>query len=278
MFVACGAWVWLRRGCVLQRLLLLALVLALDPDQALAGAFNLPEGDGLAIMDMTFSGGTRYFNGSGKMAPASSFMRGDASVYVEYGVTDWLMAVIRPSLSAVKLDGPTGGRYLGVGPSEAGAQVQLLVFGPAVLAAQASFRLPGSSDTANGALIGTTSHDADLRGLLGVSFDIGPYPAFIDAQGAYRVRDSGAPDEVHADLTLGIRPIEDLLLLVQAFNTTSIGPGTESFPHKRYTHLEIGAVYDFAIAWSVQLGVFTTVLGRNSLREQGVTTGLWYRF
>ena len=62
MFVACGAWVWLQRGCVLQRLLLLALVLALDPDQALAGAFNLPEGDGLAIMDMTFSGGTRYFN------------------------------------------------------------------------------------------------------------------------------------------------------------------------------------------------------------------------
>ena len=255
------------------------LLWAYDGDASVwAGAFNIPQGQGLAIFDATFSGGSRYFNGLGKLAPADSFKRGDVSAYVEYGVTDWLMAVIRPDLTAVSLDGHPGSRYIGLGPSEAGAQVRLLAFGPAVLAVEGTFRLPGSTDRRNLALIGNTSHDADLRGLLGISFSVGDWPAFIDAQAAYRVRDSGAPDEFHGDFSFGVRPRPDILLLLQAFNTTGLGPGTPWFPKKDYTQLEVAGVYDLTQVWSVELGVFTTVLGRESLRESGVTTAVWRRF
>jgi protein XagA len=245
---------------------------------ASAGAFNVPQGQGLAIVDFTFAGGDRYFNGLGKLAAADTFRRGDVSAYVEYGVTDWLMAVVRPDLTIISLRGQPAGQYTGLGTSEAGAQLRLLAYGPAVLAVQGTFRLPGSTDRDNPALIGQTSHDADLRGLFGYGFDIAGWPAFLDLQSAYRFRDSDAPDEVHTDVTFGVRPWPDLMVLLQAFNTTSTGRGTAWFPRQEYTHVELSGVYDIDPSWSVQLGAFTTVLARDSLREQGVVTAVWRRF
>lgn len=245
---------------------------------AWAAAWTQPEGQGLAIFDATMSGGSRYFDKSGKLADVSGFHRTDAYAYVEYGVTDWLMAVIQPDLTAVSLDGIADGRYRGLGTSDIGAQVRLLLYGPAVFSVAATFRAPGSTDRSRPALIGQTSHDADLRGLFGLGFSVGPWPAFLDAQAAYRVRDSGAPDEIHADLTLGVRPWPDLMLLLQGFNTTSVGPGTYWFPHQEYTHVQFAAVYDIDLDWSIELGAFTTVFGYQSLRERGVTTAVWRRF
>lgn len=247
-------------------------------EQAAAGAFNIPEGRGLAIMDVTFSGGSRYFDGQGRLGPSATFKRADGSAYVEYGVTDWLMAVIRPDLTAVSLDGHPASTYAGLGPSEAGAQIQVLAFGPAVVAVQGSFRLPGSTDTHNRALLGDTARSADGRALAGVSFALGDWPAFVDVQAAYRVRDQGAPDEIHTDLSFGVRPLSDTLVLLQAFDTTDLGRGTPQFPRERFTHLQAGVVYDFTESWSAELAAYTTVLGRRSLRENGLTTGLWYRF
>lgn len=247
-------------------------------DAVRAGAFNAAQGQGLAIFDFTFEGGDRYFNGLGRLARADAFRRGDVSAYVEYGVTDWLMAVVRPDLTIISLQGQPAGRYTGLGTSEAGAQLRLLAYGPAVLAVQGTFRLPGSTDRDNPALVGQTSHDADLRGLFGYGFDLAGWPAFLDLQSAYRFRDGGAPDEVHTDLTLGVRPWPDLLLLLQAFNTTGLGRGSAWFPRGEYTHVELSGVYDLDPSWSVQLGLFTTVLARDSLREQGVVTAVWRRF
>ena len=79
-------------------------------------------------------------------------------------------------------------------------------------------------------------------------------------------------------MSVGVRPRSDLLLLLQTFTTAGVGPGTPWFPHETFTHLELAGVYDLNDLWSVQLGVYTTVFGSNSLREQGVTTAIWRRF
>ena len=270
---------WGRRAIVrLGTLVFVAALVALRLTQAWAGAFNIPKDQGLAIVDVTFADGSRYFNGLGRLSVAPGFKRADASAYVEYGVTDWLMAVIRPDLTAIALGGEPSARYVGLGQSEAGAQVRLLAFGPAVLAAQGSFRLPGSSDVHNRALLGDTARSADARLLGGYAFAIGRFPAFVDAEVAYRFRDQGAPDELHSDLTLGLRLRDDLLLMLQGFDTTDLGPGTPWFPRQRFTHVQLAAVYDFTATWSAELAAYTTVFGRQSLRENGVSTAVWYRF
>ena len=252
--------------------------------QADASAWNELKGDGLVIVDYTFAGGSRYFDGQGKLAAASAYRKQELFGYLEYGVTDWLMAIVNPDLMSTSLGAPSApgtagtAKYTGLGTSEAGAQLRLWAYGPAVLAAQGSFRLPGTTAQNNAALIGNTSRDADVRGLFGITFALGPWPAFLDAQAGYRLRSGGAPAEWHADVTIGTRPVPRLLVLVQSFTTIPQGPGTTWFPCSRYSKLGFGAIYDLNASWSVELGVFETVEGVDALRERGFKSGLWYRF
>ena len=118
----------------------------------------------------------------------------------------------------------------------------------------------------------------DLRALGGLAFPVGPWPAFLDAQGAYRLRSGGAPAEWHADLTFGVRPLPRLLLLLQSDTTLPVGPGTAWFPASLYSKLGVSLVYDLSARWSVQIGAFSTIAGTNALRERGVLSALWYRF
>lgn len=272
-------------GSARWALALLATMASLfDAKSARASAWNEPQGHGLAIMDYTFSGGSRYFDGEGKLAPAAAYRKQEAFGYIEYGVTDWLMAVIKPDAVATSIAAPNGSglpgtaRYAGLGTSEAGAQLRLLAFGPAVLAVQGSFRLPGTTDQKNYALVGNTSRDADARLLFGTALPVGGWQPFLDAQLGFRMRSEGAPAEWHADFTLGARPISRLLLLVQSLTTIPEGSGTLWFPSSRYSKLGVAAVYDLNAAWSVEVGVFQTILGLEALRERGFQTGLWYRF
>lgn len=247
-------------------------------ERAAASAWNRAAGDGLAIFDFTLGAGTDYFDGRGKLAPARAYTKNELAGYVEYGATDWLMLVARPSFEDIRIGAPGAGRYTGLGSTAAGAQLHVLDFGPAVLAVQGTFSLPGTTSRRNPAEIGNTARESDLRVLGGVGFDLGPYTAFIDAQGSYRIRSSGAAAQWHADLTFGLYPLPKLLLLLQSITVMPTGPGVAWFPSARSSKVGLTGVYEVTRAWSVQLGAFTTVYGRDALRERGLTTGIWYRF
>ena len=257
-------------------LFLLGLVAA--SPRADASAWNEPQGQGLVVVDYTFDGGSRYFNGEGHLTPASAYRKQELTGYLEYGVTDWLMAVIKPDLMSAKVGDPNPGHYTGLGTSEAGAQLRLLAFGPAVLSAAGSFRLPGTTKEDNPALIGDTSRDADARMLFGIAFAVGRWPAFLDVQGGYRIRSGGAPGEWHGDVTIGVRPMPRLLVLMQSFNSIPVGPGNAWFPRSEYSKFGVTFVYDLTTSWAVEVGMFQTVGGIDALRERGFKSGLWYRF
>ncbi len=112
----------------------------------------------------------------------------------------------------------------------------------------------------------------------GVGFEIGAMPAFIDLQGSFRLRSAGAASQWHGDVTFGFSPMSRLLMLIQSFTSVPDGDGTPWLPSSRYTKVAVTGVHQLTTAWSVQLSGFTTVDGRNALRERGVTTGIWYRF
>ena len=230
------------------------------------------------ILDGSAGGGGETFDGTGSLTPSRRYDKSELSGYVEYGLTDWLMVVARPSLVSTRLGEPAGGHHEGLGETDAGAQAQLLVFGPAALAVQGTFHLPGTTSHGNPAEIGNTAYEADLRMLGGVGFQIGAIPAFIDLQGSFRLRSSGAASQWHGDATFGFSPMTRLLMLIQSFTSVPDGDGTPWLPSSRYTKVAVTGVYQLTAAWSVQLSGFTTVDGRNALRERGVATGVWYRF
>ena len=258
--------------------LLCAASAAWTADRASASAWNRAAGDGLAIFDFTLGSGTDYFNGAGRLAPARAYSKREIAGYVEYGATDWLMLVARPSLDSIRVGAPDAGHYVGLGSSAVGAQLHVLAFGPAVLAVQGTFSLPGSTSRRNPAEIGNTAREGDLRVLGGVAFALGRFVSFIDAQGSYRIRSDGASAQWHGDLTFGLYPTAKLLLLLQSFTAVPTGPGDDWYPSSRSSKLALSGVYELTPAWALQLGVFATVYGRDALRERGFTTGLWYRF
>lgn len=246
-------------------------------EPASAAAWNRPAGQGLVIFDYTLDTGSNYFDGGGHLAPARSYSKSELAAYMEYGVTDKLMLVARPSMDDVHVGLPDAGAYRGLGSSAVGAQWQALVFGPAVLAVQGSFSVPGSTSRSNPAVIGNTAREGDLRALAGYSLPL-PFRPFLNVEGSYRIRSSGAAAEWHGDATIGFYPVDSLMILCRSFTTVPTGPGTARLPSSRATRLELTGVYRLTQSLALQLGAFTTTWGRDALHERGFTTGVWWYF
>lgn len=243
-----------------------------------AGAWLAPEGHGQIIVTGTASTANKAFDTRGSLQSTPRYSKTELQALMEYGVTDWLTALAIPSLQHVDIAAPTDAQRTGFGNSEFGARARVAQDGNWVLSAQATVRIPGTFDAGNLAAVGYTGFDVDLRGLFGASFALGGLPAFVDIQLAQRFRAGGPPSEARLDLTFGLRTAEQWLLLLQQFNVISEGSGREPFTSNNYHKLQASLVYDLTPQWSLQGGAFTTFAGRNALQENGLITGLWYRF
>ena len=136
--------------------------MAADPAApARASAFNEPAGQGIAILSATVDGGDRSFSADGyHFVRTDSYHKRELSLYIEYGVTDWLQAIVQPDLASVSLGGALPARYTGPGTSAAGAQLHLLTWGSAVMAVQGPVQVPATGRGRTPARGGTTSRTA----------------------------------------------------------------------------------------------------------------------
>lgn len=256
---------------------LAAIAACLAGGPATAGAWTLPQGDGQVIAAATFSRGERYFDDKGKLIPEANYRKFDFPVLVEYGLTDRFTVIASPSFLHVEVGAHPVHSYQGLGYMDLGARLRLWTSGAHVISLQALGRIPGARNPDNPAELGWTQTETDLRALWGYAFDLGPWPAFVDAQIAYRSRGGGPADEIRLDLTLGARPHPRWLILLQSFNTISAGPAAGVFEETRSHKLAVSAAYTIG-RWTLQAGGVTTLSGRNALGEHGLIGGLWYRF
>ena len=264
------------RGLVL--LVSWAISAACDTRPGSASAWNRPAGEGLAIVDATLDRGAEAFDARGRIAPVRPYRKDEVAGYVEYGVTDRLMVVARPSFDRVSIGAPGPASYTGLGFTSVGGQIQALSVGSAVAAVQGTIGLPGEASRRNPALIGNTAREGEVRLLGGLGIEPCGYAAFIDAQQAFRTRSGGAAAQWHSDLTLGLWPSPKLLVMLRSETVIPIGAGTTWFPSARASKLGIAGVYALTGAVQIEVGLSTTVWGRDALRERGLQTALWYRF
>ena len=244
-----------------------------------AAAWTLPEGTGNVFLGATATSNDRYFDGHGDSYAGRTYRKIEFQSRVEYGITNSWTAFGGPSVLRTSFGGSAGGSYFGLGYTDLGMRKRLYADGVNVLSVEATVRLPGASNGADPAEVGYTGLEYDLRALYGRGFRLGKWPAFLDAETAWRIRNGAPPSEYRIDLTVGARPAARWLLMLQSFNVISNGRGRGVFnsPY-RYHKLQPSVVWEFAPTWSWQLGAVETVAGRNSWREQGVVTYLWHRF
>lgn len=254
------------------------VVVAAAPCGASAGAWTLADGDGLLIATAAFSGSTRAFDSKGRLLPVADWRKFELGFHIEYGFTDAVALIVEPVVEGVTVQGPPLGAYRGLESFAAGARARFAEWGDAVFSAQALAKAPGSTSTANPAVWGAEAYEAEARLLAGYSFDLAGMAGFVDGEIAYAARRGGNPGELRVDAALGLRPIENVQLLLQSFNVDTRGGGTFSYPARRWSKLQPSVVYDIAAGWSVQAGAFATIAAVNTRREQGGLLAVWRRF
>jgi hypothetical protein len=139
--------------------------------------------------------------------------------------------------------------------------------------AQASLRV--ASHSAGEFLDFKTPVQFDLRLLAFRGFEAFGLPWFVEGQLGYRSRGQSG-DEIRADLTLGLRPRPDVLLLAQSFS--AFAPGAQASGGYAAQKFELSGIYDLNRDWSVQLGAIAAPTGVNAPDEKGVLASLWRRF
>ena len=243
---------------------------------AWAGAWTLPQGEGLLIASLYgwFGQGAPW----GGNNPAVKQNREGAEAYVEYGLADGLTLFGQTGLERYALSPPSQNVYEGLDYSDVGLRARLWTTGQWVFSGEATVFLPGARDSKQPAQAGNTGGAAEGRLLAGYGFSVGATPAFFDAEFGYRVRTAGPPDEWHADLTLGIKPTPRLMLMLQDFTTVSAAATNRNFPAWRSSILEGSVVIGLDDHWSVQVGLFTSVLAVATNTERGAILSLWRKF
>lgn len=257
---------------------LLALTLGLASTEALGGAWTHEAGHGQAVISATASSAAQAFDGSRNLQSTPRYNKFEFQALFEYGITDWFTAIISPGLQHIDIAAPASAQRSGLGYTEFGGRYRFAQGQDWVFSGQATLRVPGTFDQSNPAAIGYNGIETDLRALFGYSFAIGAWPAFLDLQFAQRFRSGDPPDEFRADVTLGLRPLPQWLVLVQFFNVISEGSSPPLFPSYDYSKLQLSVVHDLNRQWALQAGGFTTYWGRNALQENGLLAGAWYKF
>jgi len=253
------------------------LLFAETSGRALAGAYLLDPGTGQIIAGLGFAGTTKAFDAKGHLIPVASYKKFELASYIEYGFTDWLTLLASPSLDLLKTSQPNASLW-GTDASELGARVKLSRTDTRVISLEAGFISPGEQFIQGGSeSVLTRAMAFDLRILAAQNFELATLPAFLEAEFGRRFYAQNEPGEWHIDVTFGIRPTPEILLLLQNFNSISISSNL-NWPSQTYNKLALSFVTDLSKQWSVQLGGYYTFAGINAGRELGPFLSLWYRF
>lgn len=258
---------------------LLGVSLICAPTMAWAGAWTLDEGKSQLIVTGAFSQAVNDFDASRGLTATPRYSKFELQGLVEYGLSPRFTMMVSPSLQYIDVAAPTNASRGGFGYTEFGGRYRFMQGNDWVFSGQALLREPGTDQARNPAAIGYTDPELDMRALFGKSFSVSGLPAYVDFQVAQRFRFGDSPDEFRFDATFGLYVAPKWLLLAQSFNVFSEGAGSSVlFPAYDYEKLQLSIIYSVTSSLALQFGGFTTFSGRNALQENGLLTGIWYKF
>jgi len=185
---------------------------------ALAGAWTLPEGEGIAI-----------FTTQRKVAPAASFFGGIAEtdetstqVFAEFGVLEELTLGLTAYGKFSALDDDAELRVGG----HARYRIWQGLDGD-VVSFQVGVGLPAERWLGGG--LGDNRPDSvvevDFRALYGRGWGLDWANAFVSTELGYRLRGEGQPDEIRFDTVAGIEPWRGVMGLLGVYTTVPLGGG-----------------------------------------------------
>jgi hypothetical protein len=262
----------------LARAGLSALLMVFAPALARAGAWTPEAGHGEIIVTTVFDQSNQGFDQAGRFTPTPRYRSYQASIYLDYGLADWLAVTVKPSLQSSTLGAPANQKFTGLGDSEIGLRGRVWTSDESVISIQALASLPTTAGATNASFSGSENADFDLRLLGGKNIAFGVLPGFLDLSLGYRARGGKPPNEARADLSLGVYVTPALMLLAQNFAIVSGPSSAAGYPRWAQDKAQLSLVYAFSPDWRAQLGGFAALAGSNAYREYGAVLAFWRRF
>lgn len=266
---------WFARGGAL------ALWLMLFSQQSYAGAWLQTADKSQIIFSGTWTEANRRFDNTGTPRSSGRFTKQEFNTVFERGLSDTLtvigginarhQAIPTPTLYAdgLRLHAASLAMF-------AGGRVKLWSGSQSVLSLQGLIQGNGERSFPHSPFKQDAPVEAEIRLLAGHSFNLASIPTFVDLQTAYRWRGGLKTDELRFDATIGIRPVPHLLLMVQAFNSATAIQDRQSGSKRAMQHkVQVSAVYDMNERWALQGGLFSSIKGRETLRERGILVAVW---
>ncbi len=273
-------WLDLRRRDKAARFggaLALACILASPP--ARASPWTREEGHAQIIFSTTsLTAGTR-FDRRGRPLRTGRFSKQETTISAEYGLADGLTLMGGATGRMSSQSGVDDGWLKVGGAVSAGLRARLWTDGATILSAQGKVSTGMERGILGGLRAFEAPAEAEAQLLVGHCFPVAGMTAFAALQGGYRWRGGGNADELVLDMTLGFRPLPQVLLLLQGFNAVAM-QGDRRFGGGRVRRhkLQTSLVWDVSESWSIQIGAFTSPAGRDTPRERGLVAALWRRF
>lgn len=231
-------------------------------------AFLQPEGTTQLISASSVSSFSRSFDAKGRLKRSATFSKSSLDVHVAHGLTEHISLIATASSDRLtsKFANDPGSAF--GWSAMAGLRIPLWQADGGIISAQALAGI--GRDVSRGSFVG------EARVLAGRNLSIGGVLGFADAQLAWRQNAPGTQPELRFDATLGLKPLERVMVLAQLFSAYGLPDAGQkrSFRVKG----QFGLVWHVGETWSVQANGFHTLYGLNTAQETGATLSLWRRF
>jgi hypothetical protein len=249
------------------------------PVSAYAGAWPMEKGKGQSISTFTWQGGVRGFDRNGKARVDLSFQKYENAIFLEYGLTKHWTIVARPAVQNVRLRfADAVDQAKGLGATELSMRRALPGWKQWVFSAQSGAFIPGSVENGFDKPLGQSGLDWEVRALAGRSLKMADHPGFVDLQLAFRERSRGSGNEVRLDTTLGSQLTRRMQVHLQSNIVVGMPSSRPDIRTVDSFKAQASAVWFFKRKSGVQLSVSRTLIGRNVVRDSGLTVGFWQKF
>jgi len=247
---------------------------------AFAGAWNQRAGEGQVISTSAWGHASQIFDDDYNAIPLRGFTKSETRLYIEQGVTDWLTFVGNGGFQTLNFrDGDSRFDFEGLDDIEIGAQLKTYSREGLATSVRLSYVIDSRLDNqVIDILSGGDKFEA--RGLIGQSRETLLGDFFYDAQIALRTEAFDKVDQTQAALTLGYKPTQRWLLMVQSYAIVSAAETVDGFrvPEQLEVSSHISIARQFKPGRYIQLGAGQTIFGRNIVKERSLFIGLWTEY
>lgn len=250
------------------------------PVAAHAGAWNQAAGEGQAIVTTGWFHASDIFQDDIVEVDFLGYTKVETRLWLESGLTSDLTLVVNGALQTIDYrDSLNDITFQGFDDIEIGVQWELKRSENLVASLRASYVIDSQIDN-RFPDIQSNGDTVELRALLGQSRETIIGDVFHDTQLAVRVDGDGVFDSVHGTFTLGYKPTNRLMFMLQGFadHTENISSFGDRPLIRSQTSGQFSVVRQFRPGRYIQIGGRMAVDGRSAVKDRALIIGAWTEY